>query len=91
MDISNVIKLNYIDSETGKSFKTVPKQYKSSFNKLTLFRNEYNIYCEPIDSLVLNFDSKLDDCDTELTIEYLNQEISNGVMNRIYNSTKVGW
>ena len=91
MDISNVVKLNYIDSETGKSFKTVPKQYKSSFNKLTLFRNEYKIYCESIDPLVLNFESKLDDCDTELTIEYLNQEISNGVMNRIYNSTKVRW
>lgn len=91
MDISNVVKLNYIDSETGKSFKTVPKHYKSNFNKLTLVRNEYKIYCEPIDSLVLNFESKLDDCDTELTIEYLNQEISNGVMNRIYNSAKVEW
>ena len=91
MDIGNEVKLNYIDSEAGKSFKTVPKQYKSNFNKLTLFRNEYKIYCEPIDSLVLNFESKLDDCNTELTIEYLNQEISNGVMNRIYKSTKVGW
>lgn len=91
MDISNVVKLNYIDSETGKSFKTVPKQYKSSFNKLTLFRNEYKIYCEPIDSLVLNFESSLDDCDSELLIEWTKQEISKEVMNRIYNSTKVEW
>ena len=90
MDISNVVKLNYVDS-IGKCFITVPKQYKSNFNKLTLFRNEYKIYCEPIDSLVLNFESKLDDCDTELTIEYLNQEISNGLMNRIHNFTKVEW
>lgn len=91
MDINNVVNLVYKDSETGKSFKTVPKQYKSNFNKLTLFRNEYKIYCEPIDSLVLNFETNSDDCDTELTIEYLNQEISKEVMNRIYNSTKLGW
>lgn len=90
MDNNNVVNLVYKDS-IGKCFITVPKRYKSNFNKLTLVRNEYKIYCEPIDSLVLNFESKFDDCDTELTIEYLNQEIRNEVMNRIINSTKVAW
>lgn len=90
MDINNVVSLVYKDS-IGKCFITVPKNYKSNFNKLTLVRSEYKIYCEPIDSLVLNFEHNSDDCDTELLVEYLNQEIRNEVMNRIYNSTKVEW
>lgn len=86
-----LIEVSYKDSKTGKTFKVVPKHYKSSFNKLTLFRDEYKLYCEPIDSLVLNFVAKLDVCDTDLTIEYLNQEIRSAVINKIYNSTKVEW
>lgn len=87
MDINNVVKLNYIDSETGKSFKTVPKQYKSSFNKLTLVRNEYKVYCEPVED---KFDwSKLGDEDVELVGEFLKQEINKSVLQTILTKDKV--
>lgn len=87
MNINSVVKLNYIDSETGKSFKTVPKQYKSSFNKLTLVRNEYKVYCEPIEN---KFDwSKVDDEDIELVGEFLKQEINNSVLQTILTNDKV--
>ena len=89
MDISNVVKLNYIDSETGKSFKTVPKQYKSSFNKLTLVRNEYKIYCEPIENY--SFNDNLGNCEVSLISEWLNQEVNKYITDKLLTSTKVGW
>ena len=88
--MKNLVQVNYVD-ELGKSFRIVPKRYKSSFNKLTLVHSGYKIYCEPISSLVLNFESSLDDCDSELLIEWTKQEIRKEVMSRIYNSTKVEW
>ena len=88
MDISNVVKLNYIDSETGKSFKTVPKHYKSSFNKLTLFRNEYKIYCEPIENY--SFNDNLDNCEVSLISEWLKQEVNTYITDKLLTSTKVG-
>ena len=89
MDISNVVKLNYIDSETGKSFKTVPKQYKSSFNKLTLVRNEYKIYCAPIENY--SFNDNLDNYEVSLMSEWLKQEVNKYIMDKLLTSTKVEW
>lgn len=89
MNINSVVKLNYIDSETGKSFKTVPKQYKSSFNKLTLVRNEYKVYCEPVED---KFDwSKVGDEDIELVGEFIKQEINKSVLQTILTNDRVSY
>lgn len=90
MDALKVVEIKYRDSETGKYFKTVPKHYISSFHKLTLVGNEYKIYCEPIDTLALDFES-FDCCDDELFIEYLKQELNKSCMNILYSSAKVAW
>lgn len=90
MDILKGVEINYIDSETGKCFKTVPKHHTSSFHKLTLVSNEYKMYCEPIDTLTLDSES-FNDCDAELLIEYIKQELSKSVIDRIYSNTKVAF
>lgn len=90
MEILKVVEIKYRDSETGKCFKTVPKHYISSFHKLTLVSNEYKMYCEPIDTLTLDFES-FNDCDDELLIEYVKQELDKSFMDRIYSNTKVTW
>lgn len=85
-----IIQVSYVDFETGKSYITVPKSYRSNFSKLTLIRDEYKIYCEQIDPFYyVGCENELLDCDLELAVECLRQEINKTVINAIYNSSKV--
>ena len=86
--MNDLVQINYID-ETGKSFKLFPKRYKSSFNKLTLVSDEYKIYCEQIEEPTIEADEC--ECDTELVIQYLGQQLRKSVFDKITTSTKVEW
>lgn len=53
-----------------KEFKTVPKHYSSVSSKLTLVRDSYDMFCEPVRMIDSN---DLYDCDNDilmLSIDY---------------------
>lgn len=84
--MNELVQVNYID-ETGKSFKIVPKRYKSNFNKLTLVSDGYKIYCEPIDRVCCDSN---DYEDIGLALEWIEEQIRLRIYDTMKNSIRVG-
>lgn len=79
--MSNIVDVICVDA-SGKGFKTVPKHYRSSFNRLTLVSDEYRVYCAPIEDFLISQYQYNED--VQLAVEWLKQEVDNIVRQSMF-------
>lgn len=69
-----------------KEFKTIQKHYSSVSSKLTLVRDSYDLFCEPIRMIDSN---DLCDCDNEILMLSVNYAIHDKVFSAMLNKSKL--
>ena len=69
-----------------KEFKTIPKRYSSVSSKLTLVRDSYDLFCEPVRMTDSN---DLYDCDNEILMLSVNYAIHDKVFSAMLNTSKL--
>ncbi len=83
MQLRNWVSMNNIlmyEYDDGRSFKTKPA-YKSSYNKLVKIHDGITIKCSEI--FELESTDTLEECDTDLLIWKINNELKNAVYNKL--------
>ena len=69
-----------------KEFKTVPKHYSSVSSKLTLVRDSYDMFCEPVRMIDSN---DLYDCDNDILMLSISYAIRDKVFSAMLNTSKL--
>lgn len=69
-----------------KEFKTIPKHYSSVSSKLTLVRDSYDLFCEPVRMIDSN---DLYDCDNDILMLCVNYAMRDKVFSAMLHSSKL--
>lgn len=69
-----------------KEFKTIPKHYSSVSSKLTLVRDSYDLFCEPVR---LPDSNDLYDCDNDVLMLSIDYAIHDKVFSAMIDTSKL--
>lgn len=84
-----ILKVCYMKEDLDgvqKQFKTVPKNYSSVGSKLSLVRDSYDLFCEPVKMVDSN---DLYNCDNDILILSIDYAIRDKVFSAMINTSKL--